>query len=116
MLDTIKVGHVKDFSNFMNAVIDQKSFNISMSYINHARKYNDTEIIYGGKGDDRTGYFIYPTIIQTSNPCYKTMVEEIFGPVLTVYVYSENKYMETLDLCDKTSPYALTGAVLIRTD
>jgi len=111
MLETIKVGEVQDFSNFMNAVIDKKSFDNTMSYIAHAKAADDADLIYGGTGDDSEGYFIQPTIILTTNPSYKSMVEEIFSPVLTVYVYDENKFDETLDICDKTSPYALTGAI-----
>jgi 1-pyrroline-5-carboxylate dehydrogenase len=110
-LSTIKIGIVQDFSNFMNAVIDKKSFDKTMSYIEHAKQSNEAEIIFGGKGDDISGYFIEPTIIQTTNPSYQSMVEEIFAPVLSVFAYPDEKYEETLDICDKTSPYALTGAI-----
>jgi 1-pyrroline-5-carboxylate dehydrogenase len=111
MLDTVKMGDVRDFSNFMNAVIDKKSFDNTMSYIHHANAAADAEVIYGGTGDDSVGYFIEPTIIQTTNPTYKSMVEEIFAPVLSVYVYDENAFDEVLEICDKSSPYALTGAI-----
>jgi 1-pyrroline-5-carboxylate dehydrogenase len=108
---TIKMGPVQDFSNFMNAVIDRSSFNNTKSYIDHARAAGDAEIICGGGCDDSTGYFVEPTIILTTNPKYKSMVEEIFAPVLTVYVYPDDQYEETLELCDTTSMYALTGAI-----
>ncbi len=107
----IKVGDVEDFSNFMNAVIDEKSFDNIMSYIDFAKNAEDCEIITGGTGDKSVGYFVQPTILHTSNPDFKTMKEEIFGPVMTIYVYEDEKYEETLKLCDQTSPYALTGAI-----
>ena len=111
-LATMKMGGVKDFSNFINAVIDEKSFDkISQEYIEYAKKANDAEIVAGGEYDKSEGYFIQPTIIKTTNPHFKSMEEEIFGPVLTAYVYEDDKYEEVLDLCDKTSPYALTGAI-----
>ncbi len=107
----IKVGDVEDFSNFMNAVIDEKSFDNIMSYIDFAKKSDECEIITGGTGDKSVGYFVQPTIIHTTNPDFKTMKEEIFGPVMTIYVYEDEKYEETLKLCDRTSPYALTGSI-----
>ncbi|MCB2208022.1 MAG: L-glutamate gamma-semialdehyde dehydrogenase [Bacteroidetes bacterium] len=107
----IKVGDVEDFSNFMNAVIDEKSFDNIMSYIDFAKKADDCEIITGGTGDKSVGYFVQPTILHTTNPDFKTMKEEIFGPVMTIYVYEDEKYEETLKLCDRTSPYALTGSI-----
>jgi 1-pyrroline-5-carboxylate dehydrogenase len=107
----IKYGDVEDFSNFMGAVISRKAFDKISGYIDFAKKAKDAEIIFGGKYDDSTGYFIEPTVILTSNPVFKTMEEEIFGPVLTIYVYEDHKFEETLDLCDKTSPFALTGAI-----
>ena len=111
-LATMKMGSVKDFTNFINAVIDEKSFDkITTEYIEHARKSADAEIVAGGEYDKTEGYFIKPTIIKATNPKYKSMVEEIFGPVLTVYVYEDDKYEETLELCDTTSMYALTGAL-----
>lgn len=111
MLKEIKMGDVQDFSNFINAVIDEASFDNIMSYINHAKAATDAEIVFGGNGDKSVGYFVEPTVIQTTNPYYKSMVEEIFGPVITVYVYDDAKYEETLALCDATSPYALTGSI-----
>jgi 1-pyrroline-5-carboxylate dehydrogenase len=114
MLSEIKLGNVEDFNNFMNAVIDEASFDNIMSYIEHAKQADDAEIVFGGIGDKSVGYFIEPTIIFTSNPKYKSMEEEIFGPVMTIFVYDDNKYEETLDICDQTSPYALTGAVFAK--
>jgi 1-pyrroline-5-carboxylate dehydrogenase len=107
----IKVGGVEDFSNFMNAVIDEKSYDNIMGYIDYAKKSDSAKIITGGIGDKSEGYFIQPTIIETTDPHFKTMEEEIFGPVVTIYVYDDNKYEETLEICNKTSPYALTGAI-----
>ncbi len=113
-LKTIQIGDVRDFRNFMNAVIDQNAFNSITSYIEYARQSSEAEIIAGGKYDDSRGYFIEPTVILTTNPQFRTMQEEIFGPVLTVYVYDDNKYLETLQMCDQTSPYALTGSIFAR--
>lgn len=110
-LKTVKMGDVRDFSNFMNAVIDKNAFATITSYIEYSKKSNEAEIIFGGKYDSSTGYFIEPTIIHTTNPKFKTMEEEIFGPVLTIFVYDDDKYEETLHLCDETSPYSLTGAI-----
>jgi 1-pyrroline-5-carboxylate dehydrogenase len=107
----IKVGDVTNFENFMNAVIDEKSFDNIMGYINLAKKSNECEIVIGGNGDKSVGFFVDPTIILTSNPLFVTMQEEIFGPVMTIFVYDDNKFEETLKLCDKTSPYALTGSI-----
>ncbi|BBE30350.1 1-pyrroline-5-carboxylate dehydrogenase [Tepiditoga spiralis] len=112
--DNLKMGNPEDFTNFINAVIDKASFDKINSYIKHAKDSSDAEIIAGGKSDDTKGYFIRPTIIKTTNPHFKTMEEEIFGPVLTIYVYSDEKYEETLELCDKTSIYGLTGAVFAK--
>ena len=111
MLATVKMGEVQDFSNFVNAVIDKSSFTKIKGYIDKARNASDAEIVWGGKCDDSKGYFIEPTIIKTTNPHYTTMQEELFGPVLTVYAYPEKEFTETLDLCDKTSPYGLTGSI-----
>lgn len=111
MLKEIKMGDVQDFTNFINAVIDEASFDNIMGYINYAREASDAEILFGGRGDKSTGYFIEPTVIQTTNPTFKTMTEEIFGPVITIYVYDDEKYEETLELCDRTSPYGLTGSI-----
>ncbi|MCC6684950.1 MAG: L-glutamate gamma-semialdehyde dehydrogenase [Bacteroidia bacterium] len=111
-IKTFKVGPVEDFRNFVNAVIDEKSFDKLAKYIDEAKKDSSCEVIAGGTYDKSKGWFINPTVIVTSNPKYTTMCEELFGPVLTVYVYDENKFEETLDLLDGTSIYALTGAVL----
>ncbi len=108
---TIKMGDVTDFSCFMNAVIDRSAFKTITGYIEHARKSRDAKIICGGGYDDSKGFFIEPTIIEAKKPDYLSMVEEIFGPVVTVYVYPDREYEKTLRLCDGTSPYALTGAI-----
>ncbi len=107
----IKVGDVTDFSNFMNAVIDEKAFDNIMNYINIAKKSDKCELITGGIGDKSVGYFIQPTVILTKDPHFVTMEEEIFGPVMTIYVYEDEDYEKTLELCNQTSPYALTGAI-----
>ena len=110
---TMKMGTVEDFTNFINAVIDEKSFLKLEGYIKLAKKRDSkVKILVGGKCDKAKGYFIEPTIIETTDPHYVTMCEELFGPVLTLYVYDENKFEETLKLVDSTSPYALTGAVI----
>lgn len=110
---SMKMGTVEDFTNFINAVIDEKSFNKIEGYIKAAKKRDsNVKIWVGGKCDKTDGYFIEPTIIETQDPKYSTMCEEIFGPVLTIYVYDENKFEETLKLVDGTSAYALTGAVI----
>lgn len=111
-LDSMKMGPTEDFSNFINAVIDEKSFDKLASYIDDAKKNPNVEIIAGGTYDKSKGYFIKPTIIVTKDPMYVTMCEELFGPVLTLYVYDENKFEETCELVDKTGVYALTGAIL----
>ncbi len=108
---TIKMGKTNDFSNFFNAVIDKSAFATITEFIDYAKEASDAEIIIGGGYDDSKGYFIEPTVILTSNPHFRTMEEEIFGPVMTIYVYEDDKYEEALELCDKTSIYALTGAV-----
>ena len=110
-IKTIKMGEPTDFTNFFNAVIDKNAFTTITDYIKFAKAANDAEIIVGGNFDDSVGYFIEPTVIVTTNPKFKTIEEEIFGPVLTIYVYDDNKYEETLHLCDETSPYSLTGAI-----
>lgn len=110
----IKVGDVEDFSNFMGAVISRKAFDSITEYIEYAKQSDDAEIIAGGEYDDSTGYFIQPTVILTTDPTFKTMQEEIFGPVLTLYVYKDEDFKSTMDLCDSTSPYALTGAIFAR--
>jgi 1-pyrroline-5-carboxylate dehydrogenase len=110
-LKTVKMGDPRDFTNFFNAVIDKGAFDTITGYIEYAKKASDAKIIAGGKYDSSKGYFIEPTIIETTNPKFKSMEEEIFGPVLTLYVYDDNKYEETLQLCDQTSPFSLTGAI-----
>jgi 1-pyrroline-5-carboxylate dehydrogenase len=110
-LAEIKMGGVEDFSNFINAVIDEKSFDKIASYIEGAKASADTEIVAGGKFDKSKGYFVEPTIIQAFKPDYVTLCEEIFGPVLTIYVYDENEFEKIIPVIDATSPYALTGAV-----
>jgi 1-pyrroline-5-carboxylate dehydrogenase len=107
----IKMGNITDFGTFMGAVIDKKSFENIKNYIKYAENSPDMEIIAGGGCDDSTGYFIEPTVVVSKDPKSKLMAEEIFGPVLTVYVYPENEYDQTLRICDQTSPYALTGAI-----
>jgi 1-pyrroline-5-carboxylate dehydrogenase len=110
----IKMGPVEDFSNFFNAVIDEFSFDKIVRYIEDARKNKITSIIAGGNYDKSKGYFIEPTVILTEDPEYVTMCEEIFGPVITIYVYNANRFEETLELIDNTSPYALTGAIFAK--
>jgi 1-pyrroline-5-carboxylate dehydrogenase len=107
----IKMGDVCDFRNFMGAVIDRNAFTTISGYIDFAKSSPDFEILTGGGYDDSTGYYIEPTVVLSKEPQSKLMTEEIFGPVLTVYVYPENEFDETLELCDQTSPYALTGAI-----
>ena len=108
----IKVGSPKDTSNFMNAVIDKNAFDNIVKYINYAGNHDDAEIIYGGNFDDSEGYFIDPTIILTTDPKFKTMVEEIFGPVLTIFVYDDKDWEQTINLVDNTSSYGLTGCII----
>lgn len=114
MLAEIKMGDVMDPQNFVNAVIDKPAFDTIMEYINYAKASTEATIVAGGNGDSSVGYFIEPTIIETTNPKFKTMEEEIFGPVLSVWVYADNQLEEAIHLCDTTSPYALTGAVFGR--
>ncbi len=111
---SFKMGSPEDFGNFIGAVIDEKSFDKIKQYIDNAKTDPKTEIIVGGKCDKKKGFFIQPTVIEAKNPKYITMCEEIFGPVLTIYVYNANKFEETLTLVDETSPYALTGSVISR--
>jgi len=110
-LSEIKMGVPEDFRNFFNAVIDEASFDKLASFIENAKKDKDAEVIFGGGCDKSTGYFIEPTVILTTNPHYITMEEELFGPVLTLFVYEDAKFEETLDILDNTSIYALTGAI-----
>lgn len=109
---SFKMGNVEDFSNFINAVIDEKSFQNIKKYIDNAKKDPKAEIWVGGKCDSREGWFVQPTVIQAKDPKYVTMCEEIFGPVLTVYVYPAGNFERALDLVDGTSPYALTGSII----
>ena len=111
---SFKMGSPEDFSNFINAVIDEKSFDKIKSYIDNAKKDTKAEVWVGGKCDKREGYFIQPTIIEAKDPNYVTMCEEIFGPVLSVHVYNANQFERTLELVDKTSPYALTGSIFAK--
>jgi|TARA_B110000881_G_C18602463_1_gene536521 1-pyrroline-5-carboxylate dehydrogenase len=107
----IKVGDCNDFTNFMNAVIDERAFNKITGYIERAKNDSECSIVVGGGSDNSKGWFIEPTIIVTKNPDSETMVEEIFGPVLTVYIYPDDDFENILDICDKASPYALTGSI-----
>jgi len=111
-IKTMKMGSVEDFSNFINAIIDEKSFDKLEGYIKQVKKDKDAKIIVGGNCDKSKGYFIEPTVIEASDPRYQTMCTELFGPILTIYIYDENKFEETLKLLDKTSPYALTGSII----
>src|SRR6185437_426543 len=110
-IETLTMGDVRDFRCFVNAVIDQRSFKRISTYLHHAEESPDAKILVGGKADDSRGYFVEPTVILAGQPNYKSMVEEIFGPVLTCYVYDDHKLEDTLRICDETSPYALTGAI-----
>jgi 1-pyrroline-5-carboxylate dehydrogenase len=110
-LGSIRMGAPEDFTNFMCAVIDEVSFDLLAGFIDRARDDDDADVIIGGKCDKSEGYYIEPTVIQAKDPKYITMVEELFGPVLTIYVYKDAEYEKTLDLLDETSPYGLTGAV-----
>ncbi|MDR1653785.1 MAG: L-glutamate gamma-semialdehyde dehydrogenase [Prevotellaceae bacterium] len=111
MLAEVRMGDVRDFSNFMNAVIDENSFDNLEKYISNAKNSADAEIVFGGKCDKSTGYFIEPTVIVAKKPDYETMVTELFGPVITIFVYEDADYEETLKICNATSPYALTGSI-----
>ena len=111
MLAEARTGDPRDFRNFVCAVIDEASFDNCMDYINYAKNSPDAEILYGGAGDKSVGYFVQPTVIKTTDPHFRSMEEEIFGPILTVYVYDDARWTETLRLCDETSPYGLTGSV-----
>ena len=110
-ISSFKMGGPEDFGNFINAVIDERAFNKITGYIDRAKEHPDTEIVAGGGYDSSKGWFIEPTVILSNDPLYESMQEEIFGPVLTIYLYDDDKYEETLKLVDSTSPYALTGAI-----
>jgi 1-pyrroline-5-carboxylate dehydrogenase len=112
--NSIKMGDAEDFTNFMTAVIDERSFDKIVSYIEHAKSSSDAEIIAGGEYDKSKGYFVRPTIVLAKTPNYKSMVEEIFGPVLTIFVYDEKDFDKTLELCDTSTKYALTGSIFAR--
>jgi 1-pyrroline-5-carboxylate dehydrogenase len=111
LLEDVKVGDPADFRNFMGAVIDRKAFDKIKQYIEQAKRDPKVKILFGGECDDSDGYFVHPTVIQVEDPMYRTMCEEIFGPVLSLYVYPDKQWKETLALIDRTSPYALTGGV-----
>jgi len=110
-VNDIKMGDPEDHTNFVSAVIDEWAFKSITEFIDYAAKADDAEFLTGGKYDSSKGYFIEPTVVLTTNPRFKLLEEEIFGPVVTIYVYEDEKFAETLHLCDKTSPYALTGAI-----
>jgi 1-pyrroline-5-carboxylate dehydrogenase len=111
MISEIRIGDVLDFKNSVNAVIDESSYDRIMAYITAVKSSGEAKIIAGGKGDKSKGYFIEPTVIVTENPHFITMEEEIFGPVMTIYIYNDDQFDETLKICDETSPYGLTGAI-----
>ncbi|MDD2576251.1 MAG: L-glutamate gamma-semialdehyde dehydrogenase, partial [Bacteroidales bacterium] len=111
MAGQIKQGCIREFSNYVNAVIDEKAFDTIMKYVDRAKVSPEAKIVLGGNADKSKGYFIEPTIILTTNPKYETMETELFGPVFTVYLYDGEKYEETLELCNTTSPFALTGSI-----
>ena len=114
MLATVTLGSPEDFSNFMTAVIDKNSFEKSKAYIDRAKASSEAEVVIGGTYDDSVGYFVQPTVIKATNPKYESMVDEIFGPVLTIHVYDENEFEATLKLVDETSAYALTGSIFAK--
>lgn len=111
---SMKMGSTEDFTNYINAVIDEKSFDKLSGYIESAKASNEAKIIAGGNYNKAEGYFIQPTVIQTENPNYVTMCDELFGPVLSIYVYDQTKFEETLNIVDNTSAYALTGSIISR--
>ena len=110
-LNEIKIGSPEDFGNFVNAVIDESAFKTIKGYVDFAKEQKDAEILFGGTCDPSKGWYIQPTVVLTTNPRFRTLEEEIFGPVVTLYVYDDNEYAKTLHLVDSTSPYALTGAI-----
>ena len=109
---SFKIGAPDDMKNFINAVIHEGSFDKLAKYIDQAKESDEAEIIVGGTYDKSKGWFVNPTVIETTNPKYETMETELFGPVLTIYVYDDDKYEETLKLVDETSIYALTGSII----
>ncbi|MDL2309252.1 L-glutamate gamma-semialdehyde dehydrogenase [Bacteroidales bacterium OttesenSCG-928-B11] len=114
MMKGVKMGCVRDFTNFVNAVIDEKAFDTITKYIDIAKKSKNAEVIFGGNYDKSVGFYIEPTLIEAKTPDFDTLSVELFGPVMTVYVYEDKKYAETLQLCDQTSPYALTGSIFAK--
>ena len=114
LVDSLAQGDVADFSNFMGAVIDRRAYTNHMNAIELAKKSDRAKIVAGGKGDDSVGWFIRPTVVETTDPDFKLMREELFGPILTVYPYPDGKFEETLEIADRTSPYGLTGAIFAR--
>lgn len=114
MMETIRMGDVSDFGNFLGAVIDQKSFTKLKGYLDQARKDKGVTIVAGGGTDDSEGWFVEPTLVQAEDPSYRMMCDELFGPILAVHVYPDDRWTETLELVDRTSPYALTGAIFAR--
>jgi 1-pyrroline-5-carboxylate dehydrogenase len=112
--ESLAMGDPRDFTNFMNAVIDQKAYDKITSYIDEAKKSNEAEVIAGGTYGDSEGWFIRPTIIRAKKPDYISMCDEIFGPVISIFVYNDADWAKTLQLVDSTSPYALTGAVFAK--
>lgn len=114
MMKELRVGDVADFESFMGAVIDRKAYDKIKGYLDQARGDPKVKIVAGGGCRDEEGWFIEPTLLQVSDPLYRSMCEEIFGPVLSVYVYADAEWSETLELVDRTAPYALTGAVFAR--
>jgi 1-pyrroline-5-carboxylate dehydrogenase len=110
-IKTIKMGDITDFSMFMGAVIDKAAYDSIVEYVDYAKNSSEAEILVGGGYDDSKGYFIEPTVVVTTNPKFKLMEEEIFGPVLTLFVYPDSEYAQFLEMCDSTSPYALTGSI-----
>ena len=113
-VSALSVGDVEEYKNFMGAVIDEKSFDKIKGYIDYAKESADAEVLIGGGCDKTTGYFVQPTVVVADNPKHRLMVEEIFGPVLTIYRYDDDAFADVLSLCDETSPYALTGAIFAR--
>ncbi len=114
LLPTVKMGAPEDFENFVGAVIDKRSFDKISGYIDYAEKSSEATVLFGGKCDDSVGYFIEPTVIVTDNPKFKTMTEEIFGPVLTIYPFPDEQFEQVIDLVDTSTDYALTGAIFAR--
>ena len=108
------MGDVEDFTNFMGAVIDKAAYESIKEYIDYAKASPEAQILHGGRCDDSTGFFIEPTVVLTTNPNFRLMQEEIFGPVLTLFVYPDQDLLKAMDLCDAGSPYALTGSIFAR--